>query len=120
MNNFLKIFFYIQLVIIGVLTGLSGGQVPIWFLLIPLLVAIYLLPTIIASVKEHPYKWLVFWINLFLGFTGIAWIILLIWAIFFGKPKVVKLQELNNLTDLRDKGVISEEDYQKHIAKIKL
>lgn len=49
------------------------------FLVIPLLIGIYFLPTIIAA--KSPRAAAVFLTNLFFGWTGIGWIVALIWAV---------------------------------------
>ncbi len=43
-------------------------------------VFIYLLPTYVASRRQHKNLIPIFIINLFLGATGIAWVISLAWA----------------------------------------
>lgn len=42
---------------------------------------VYLIPTFIAFARENPHRYVVFWLNLFLGWSGIVWVGLLIWAI---------------------------------------
>ncbi|PBB88915.1 hypothetical protein CK215_30560 [Mesorhizobium sp. WSM3864] len=51
-------------------------------LLTLLLVAtiIFLIPTIIAFLRRHPNRWVIFLLNTFLGATGIVWFGCLIWA----------------------------------------
>lgn len=48
---------------------------------VALLVAFYLLPAIIAGYRGHASAWGIFALNLLLGWTGIIWIIALIWAL---------------------------------------
>lgn len=48
--------------------------------LIPL-IAVYFLPTILAVVKKHPRLLPIVLINLFLGWSGIAWIGALVWSL---------------------------------------
>lgn len=43
--------------------------------------AIYLLPAIIAAMRGHASAWGIFALNLLLGWSGIIWIIALIWAL---------------------------------------
>lgn len=43
--------------------------------------AIYLLPAIIAGFRGHASAWGIFALNLLLGWTGLVWIIALIWAL---------------------------------------
>ena len=41
----------------------------------------YFLPTLSAFYREHPSRWPIFWVNLFLGFTLLGWIICMFWAL---------------------------------------
>ncbi|RUZ79406.1 superinfection immunity protein [Mesorhizobium sp. M7A.F.Ca.US.006.01.1.1] len=51
------------------------------FLIILLIAAvIFLIPTIIAFLRRHPNRWVIFLLNTFLGATGIIWFGCLIWA----------------------------------------
>lgn len=50
-------------------------------MIIALLSAIYLLPAIIAGIRGHASAWGIFALNLLLGWSGIIWIIALIWAL---------------------------------------
>ena len=52
----------------------------IGFVLILVMALIYFLPTILAFTRDHNRKWLIFPLNMLLGWTFIGWIILLIWA----------------------------------------
>lgn len=49
--------------------------------LICIAVLIYMLPAVIAFVRGHPNRWVIFALNLFLGGTGIVWLGCLIWAL---------------------------------------
>ncbi|MEE4450035.1 superinfection immunity protein [Novosphingobium resinovorum] len=59
------------------------GSFSIWHWLIVLLfvLPISFLPSIIAFARGHAQKWIVFIVNFFLGWTGIGWIVALVWAI---------------------------------------
>jgi hypothetical protein len=35
---------------------------------------LYFLPSIVAGKRQHPNQWAIFWLNLLLGWTGIAWL----------------------------------------------
>jgi hypothetical protein len=48
---------------------------------------LYFLPAIIAASKDHPQPGAVFYLNLFLGWTGVGWCVSLFWAIEKGRPK---------------------------------
>lgn len=106
-----------------------------------LLSPLYFLPTIIAGKNKQGS---VFVLNLFLGWTIIGWLIALIWAAYDGdesdrkdkkiaepvitieqtkpaepeNPQLSKYDELEKLADLKNKGVISEEEFIAEKRKI--
>ena len=90
------------------------------FLLIPGIFTqcIYFIPYLIANKKGHPQETAIFILNLFAGWTILAWIIALVWA--FIKPKSVSniqqiqmssADELMKYKNLLDSGVISQEEF---------
>ncbi len=53
----------------------------IFFLFIAIVsIAIYFIPTIIASNKNHRYKTAITILNIFGGLTGILWVVALVWC----------------------------------------
>lgn len=44
-------------------------------------IAIFFLPTIIAIMRHHRNSLAIFLVNLLLGWTGIGWIVALIWSV---------------------------------------
>ncbi len=40
----------------------------------------YMVPTVVAAVRDHERKTSIFWLNLLLGWTIIGWIVALVWA----------------------------------------
>jgi hypothetical protein len=62
---------------------------------------LYLAPCIIAHVRRHHYRWPITAINLFLGLTGVAWLLCLVWAVWPENPSrpisdaPVKLTKMN-------------------------
>ena len=46
-----------------------------------LLLAVYMIPTLIAFSRGHASKWGTFITNLLLGLTGIFWVAALIWPL---------------------------------------
>ena len=50
-------------------------------LIVAALCAAFLLPAIIAALRGHASAWGIFALNLLLGWSGIFWIIALIWAL---------------------------------------
>jgi ABC-type transport system involved in cytochrome c biogenesis permease component len=62
------------------------GGLSLWhWLVLVIILPISFAPTIVAFVRKHNQKWLVFLLNLLTGWTWIGWIAALIWAIA-GKP----------------------------------
>lgn len=43
---------------------------------------LYCLPTLIAFNRGHAYRWPIFGLNLFLGASGLGWLIALVWAMY--------------------------------------
>ncbi len=86
---------------------------------------LYFVPAVIAAGKEHPQPGGVFFVNLFLGWTVIGWFVALFWAIEKGKPVAIApapiitpaftpelaAKEIEDLVVMRDKALISEDDY---------
>lgn len=90
-----------------------------------LIVALYFLPAINAYENKKSNKQSVFVINLFLGWTVLGWIIAL--AMSAGKDKVVVVEkksahststELEKLLELKEKGVLTDEEFEKQKQKI--
>lgn len=42
---------------------------------------LYFLPAVIAFNRVHEYRWPIFAINLFVGWSFIGWIVALVWAV---------------------------------------
>lgn len=51
------------------------------FVMLLIIVVVHFIPTIIAFSRDHPSRWAIFIVNLFFGFTGLGWIIALIWSL---------------------------------------
>jgi hypothetical protein len=51
-----------------------------------ILIALYFLLTLVANSRHLPERSGIFFLNLFLGWTGIGWIIALIWTITAPSP----------------------------------
>ncbi|MBR5022074.1 MAG: superinfection immunity protein [Oscillospiraceae bacterium] len=75
------------------------------------------MPYLVANKKGHPQETAIFILNLFAGWTIIAWIIALVWA--FTQPKITNSQqalignadELLKYKQLLDNDVISQEEF---------
>ena len=78
---------------------------------------LYFIPYLVANKKGHPQETAIFILNLFAGWTIIAWIIALVWA--FTQPKITNSQqalignadELLKYKQLLDNDVISQEEF---------
>ena|SRR5215469_12062895 len=55
-----------------------------------LLVSGYMLPTVVAVADRHPHPGYVFILNIWSGWTGIGWLLLLVWAMWEARPVVVE------------------------------
>lgn len=42
----------------------------------------YFFPFLLAAVRDHPQVWPIFWLTVFLGWTGLGWVVAFIWAVF--------------------------------------
>ena len=51
---------------------------------------IYFLPFVISCFTDHPNKFSLFILNLFLGWTFIGWVISLIWAVYNFEKEIKK------------------------------
>lgn len=92
-------------------------------LALPILLALFLLPTILAVKKNHPHKLPIILVNIFGGLVmGAGWLVALVWVLI--KPTAAVQQpvavagtnhhiadELTKLKKLVDDGVLSEEDF---------
>ncbi|WP_336334622.1 superinfection immunity protein [Pseudomonas putida] len=88
---------------------------------------LYLLPMLIAFHRHHENYTAIFMLNLFLGWTGIVWVVCLIWA-FISKPAPLhqvngagessKYEELERISALRNSGVLTSEEFEREKSRI--
>ena len=71
------------------LEAILGGSVVLIMLLGFIGIIISFIPTFIAFARKMPYKWIVLIINLTFGWTGIGWIILLIYTLFPNNKTII-------------------------------
>lgn len=90
-----------------------------------LFIIIYFLPWIAASKKQHKNKEAIALVNLFLGWTLLGWFIALVWAATDGSKSVVvkktdesSIDKLSKLSDLKEKGVLTDEEFYEQKKKI--
>lgn len=79
---------------------------------------LYFLPTIGAVMEKKKNATAIFAVNLFFGWTLIGWVVALVWALTKeDKKETTPVQtksdadELKKLADLKEKGVISEDEF---------
>jgi hypothetical protein len=58
------------------------------YLILPIIVSLYLLPTIIAAIRRHKNQAPIAIINIIFGWTFLGWIIALIWSATDNTEKV--------------------------------
>lgn len=88
------------------------------FVIIPL-VSVYFLPYLIANKHDHRQKRAIYILNIFAGWTIIAWIIALIWAHtvqtgihVYNAHNLSNADELRKYKELLDNGIISKEEFE--------
>ena len=91
-------------------------SVSIWQILIVVIILfpLALLPTIIAVVKNHPYKLPIILINIFGGLVfGIGWLVALVWCFIDDVPtKSSAADEIDKLYQLKQKGVLTQAEFE--------
>lgn len=89
---------------------------------------IYILPMMVAFYRRHENYTAIFLINLLLGWTGIVWVVCLVWA-FVGSAKrynVVnsgssgpsKYEELERISELKRKGDLTAEEFEREKSRL--
>lgn len=98
------------------------------FVLLIVSFVVYFLPTFIAARRKHHNATGIFVLDLFLGWTGIGWLAALIWSVSAVRepqqPVTVvtgeadKYQKLERLAALKEKGALSQQEYDLEKAKL--
>jgi hypothetical protein len=68
--------------------------------LVPLGVAVYLLPTIIAFKVRHHYAWVLAILNVVFGVTGLAWLGFFVWALIGPRKSALDTMSQHSALDL--------------------
>lgn len=91
---------------------------------------VYFLPTINAKSRKHPNRSSIFLLNLFLGWTLVGWVAALVWSASAiapaqqiriknaEAPEPDKYQKLETLGSLKERGLISDAEYQAEKTKL--
>lgn len=74
------------------------GKEMIVGIIILLIVSVFFIPTFIAFIRKHQFKWIIFGINLIFGATGIGFLAAFAWAVWPRQTSVVDLIK-NDPTD---------------------
>jgi hypothetical protein len=95
-----------------------------------LAVILYLLPALIAFLRRHQNRYAIFFLNLFVGWTGIGWIISFVWSCTNqvqqithlinteSSNKGTSLNELERLAKLKQDGVLTDDEFSAQKEKI--
>jgi len=59
---------------------LAAGGLTLIVVVLLVVAAIYFLPTVVAAARHKHNTMAIFLLNLFLGWSGIAWVMALVWA----------------------------------------
>ncbi|PBJ02113.1 superinfection immunity protein [Pseudomonas sp. ACN5] len=108
---------------------MSDGSSPIaGFVLLVVAFVAYFLPTFIASKRNHPNGNSIGLLNIFLGWTFIGWLAALIWSASaiqktasiptVSKRTDDKYDQLERLATLKEKGAISDHEFESEKAKL--
>lgn len=115
----------VDFLIIGFITNWDFSSNAAFWIIIALIIpgiftqCVYFIPYLIANSKAHTQETAIFVLNLFAGWTLVAWIIALVWACTSPKEKVVIQQkqqlssadELKKYKELFDSGIITQEEF---------
>lgn len=93
------------------------GTAIMGFFILFLVLFIYFIPSVNAYSKKKKNAGAVFALNVFLGWTLVGWVVALVWsATVDPEPVIVNAKsdaiDLEKLSDLKTKGIISEEEFQ--------
>ena len=90
----------------------------------------YLAPTFNATSRKHPARASIFLLNLFLGWTLVGWVAALVWSASPKRQTVTvesepdsepdgdKYQKLERLGSLKERGLLTDDEYQAEKAKL--
>jgi len=121
------------------LISMPGGSE--WMLILVLFIPLYFLPSIVAGSRKHPNVGPIVVVNLLLGWTFIGWVGALIWGlsstgtqgttvVVNNSPQAysqelrvetseaVKIEQLKQLKQLLDEGVLTVEEFNKRKSAI--
>jgi hypothetical protein len=107
----------------------DGVSLLLWLVILALSFFIYFLPSIVGIARKHPQIAGIMLLDLLGGWSGIGWIAALIWSCITPQPASVTvapvppapaqpLDQLKNLGDLLDRGLLTKEEFESQKQKI--
>ncbi len=93
-------------------------------IIIILLIFVYFLPALVANGGNHSKALAITLLNIFLGWTLLGWVIALIWAVSEENPKKGNIplkdvaSQIEHLHQLKERGIITEEEFNTQKAKL--
>ena len=95
-------------------------------IMIGVAVALYFIPLFIAIKREHPSGNAIAALNLLTGWTLIGWLVALAWSLSAFMPVIEpnkskaerSTNDLFKLAELREKGLLSQEEFEREKAKL--
>lgn len=95
------------------------------FLMLAIGVTLYFLPLIVASIRQHPSAVAISALNLLAGWTLIGWVVALVWSLNAvtsnsapAAGRTNSAADLYRLSELREKGLITQEEFEREKAKV--
>ncbi|MGO0684084.1 superinfection immunity protein [Pseudomonas fulva] len=87
---------------------------------------LYFLPSMNAKSRKHPNAGSIFALNLLLGWTLIGWVVAVVWSASAVSAAAVpphsqspsKAEELEKLATLKERGHLSEDEFQKEKSRL--
>lgn len=109
------------LVLVLIWVAQSGDAPGAVYILLPFMIITYFIPVMVAGGRKHKALGAIFALNLFLGWSLLGWVAALVWALTNPKPDAPVVvnaapgstaDELAKLADLKEKGILTEEEFQ--------
>ena len=96
-----------------------------FFLAMLIIVVVYFLPSAMAVKRNHESKWAIFILNLLAGWTLLGWVAAFIWS-FMSQTAVSANNsspvgvgdELQKLVDLKERGILTGEEFEKQKQRV--
>ena len=113
LNQYFGIIFMVALIC----SVLVGYQRMVAFMIVFFGLSAYFLPTLIAGLRKNNAFTSIFALNLLAGWSIIGWVASLIWSLYKPSLSTTVIEsnstasELEHLAQLKDKGILTEEEF---------